>query len=108
MKKIKLNESVIFDNTFYDMACGKIINPVRTGDFSVIQAVDSLYFGKCTISSHTQNCDFEITTVLDGTLENRNGEHVFALQKKRNRFLLFKRIARLVLSENVPLFNACL
>lgn len=89
MKKVILNESVIFDHTFYDVTCGKIINPVLAGDFSIIQAVDSQYFSKCDIPSHAQNCDLELTVVAYGVLENENGEQKLKLSKNEAAFSFF-------------------
>ena len=63
-------ESMIFDNTFFNITDGRIINPLETEEFTVIQAVDSRYFYRLSIPEHIQYPDIEITAVVDGTLVN--------------------------------------
>ena len=70
MRKIKFNESVVFDNTFFDGTCGEATNPVNTGDFSVVQAVDSRYFQRLAIKDHRQWFDIELTAVIDGDIDH--------------------------------------
>lgn len=70
MRRATQGESMIFDNTFFDITDGKIENPLETEEFSVIQAVDSRYFYRLTIPEHMQYPDIELTAVVDGALVN--------------------------------------
>ena len=81
MRRDKQGESMIFDNTFFNITDGKMINPLETEEFSVIQAVDSRYFYRLTIPEHTQYPDIELTAVVDGTLENFADGATLPLQK---------------------------
>ena len=70
MKKMTYGDSMIFDNTFFNVTDGKIIDPLETEEFSVIQAVDSRYFYRLKIPEHVQYPDIELTAVVDGSLVN--------------------------------------
>ncbi len=59
---------VRFNNTFFDLENNRLVNPIETKNFLILQAVDSQYFSKFKIETHKQLCDIELTCVLHESL----------------------------------------
>lgn len=70
-KKTHSDDYVVFQNAFYDMESGELINPIRTQNYSIVQVADSYYPTEFRILPHTQCCELEITLVAHGTLSVR-------------------------------------
>lgn len=69
MSNIYRNEdSLIFQNAFYDFSTGKLISPVKTQNYTVVQVTESFYRNKFIIERHKQYCDIEITFPLTNGL----------------------------------------
>ena len=58
---IKNHDSYIFQNLFYDTQTDKLLSPIETQNYSIIQVADSRYGRAFSISKHRQLCDLELT-----------------------------------------------
>lgn len=69
MKNIeKLDDSLIFQNKFYDSATGQLLSPVELQNYTIVQVADSYYLKSFSIDDHLQYCDLEITFSLTNNL----------------------------------------
>lgn len=75
MKNIYINEdSLIFQNVFFDFGTGQLLSPIETQNYVIVQVTDSNYKNGFIIESHRQCCDIEITFPLtDGLYCSANG-----------------------------------
>ena len=62
------DDSIVFQNAFYDMKSGELINPICTQNYGIVQVADSYYPSEFRILPHVQCCELEITLVARGTL----------------------------------------
>ncbi len=82
MKKILRNESsIIFKDEFVDFETGKLLSPVETQNYTVIQVADSYYGSRFCIEKHRQHCDLELTFPLGNGLSCANNEKWQKLNK---------------------------
>lgn len=83
------DDSVIFQNRFFDIYTGELLAPIETPNYTVVQVAESYYLNAFDIDAHRQICDLEITLPLTaGILATTNG-----CTKKLNKnepFLSFK------------------
>ena len=86
MKTICRNEdAIIFQNTFFDIDSGKLLSPIETQNYRVIQVGESYYKKSFQIKKHSQCCDIELTFPLtnglccdtDGVLEKLNKGEIY-------------------------------
>lgn len=69
MNNIYRNEdSLIFQNSFFDFDTGKLISPIKTQNYIIVQVTESFYRNKFMIERHKQYCDIEITFPLTNGL----------------------------------------
>ncbi len=69
MNNIYKNEdSLIFQNAFFDFNTGKLISPISTQNYTVVQVAESFYRNKFMIERHKQYCDLELTFPLTNGL----------------------------------------
>ena len=69
MKNIyRSKDAIIFKNEFQDFETGRLLSPVETAHYTVIQVADSYYGARFAISPHKQYCDLEVTLPLSGGL----------------------------------------
>ncbi|MBQ7045823.1 MAG: helix-turn-helix transcriptional regulator [Clostridia bacterium] len=75
MNNIYKNEdSLIFQNTFFDFDTGRLISPIQTQNYTVVQVAESFYRNKFIIERHKQYCDIELTFPLtNGLVCGSNG-----------------------------------
>ena len=64
----KDTNSIVFQNAFFDFETGKLLSPIKTQNFVIVQVAESFYRGGFNIGAHTQNCDLEITLSLTSGL----------------------------------------
>ncbi len=62
------NSSIIFKNEFQDFETGRLLSPVETRNYTIVQVADSYYGSRFSIPAHPQYCDLEITFSLSGVL----------------------------------------
>ena len=75
MKHIYTNKSsIVFKNEFQDFETGRLLSPIETRNYTVIQVADSYYGSRFSISAHPQYCDLEITFPLSGVLLCSNND----------------------------------
>ena len=68
------DDSVIFQNRYFDIYTGELLAPVETPNYTVVQVAESYYLNKFEIGEHRQICDLEITLPLTpGILASTNG-----------------------------------
>lgn len=69
MNNIYKNEdSLIFQNAFFDFNTGNLISPIKTQNYTVVQVAESFYRNKFMIEGHKQYCDLELTFPLTNGL----------------------------------------
>ena len=69
MKNIeKLDDSLIFQNKFYDPSTGQLLSPIELQNYTIVQVADSYYLKSFSIDGHLQYCDLEITFSLANSL----------------------------------------
>ena len=61
---------IVFQNKFYQDDSGKVVDPIETQNYQIIQVADSYYLSAFNIDEHEQFCDIEITCVLYNTLSD--------------------------------------
>lgn len=72
---IKNHEQRIFQNRFYDYESGKLLSPVETQNYTVVQVAESYYIHDFLIGSHKQFCDLELTySYMNGLICSVDGE----------------------------------
>ena len=66
---IRNHDSHIFQNLFYDTETYKLLSPIETQNYTIIQVAESRYSQAFSIKKHRQLCDLEITfSHLNGLL----------------------------------------
>ena len=61
---------IVFQNKFYYEESGKVVEPIETQNYQIIQIADSYYLSEFKIGEHKQFCDIEITYVLYNKMLN--------------------------------------
>lgn len=90
MKNIYKDEnSIIFQNRFYDLSSGLLLSPIETQNYVIVQVAESYYGRSCSIDDHLQYCDLEITFPLTGGL-NCSTHMVFEKLGKHEIYLSFQ------------------
>lgn len=59
---------LIVQNTFVDWKTGKLLSPIETADFTIVQVAESCFIGGFETGEHTQLCDLELTISMTGSL----------------------------------------
>lgn len=72
-KRYSTKSGSFVHNNFIDFDNLKILSPIVTENFEVMQVSDSYYMVACGIAAHRQLCDVELTLVCDGTLDCYTG-----------------------------------
>lgn len=71
MKYANITEKlIVFQNKFYYEESGRLIEPIETQNYQIIQIADSYYLSAFKIGEHKQFCDIEITYVLYNQMKN--------------------------------------
>ena len=85
----KTNESIVFQNRFYETATGALISPIETQNYIIVQVTESYYNSGFKIDGHLQYCDLEITYALSDELYC-SAEAAREKLSKRESYLSFK------------------
>ncbi len=102
--KLSDGKSVIFRNDFLDYQSGRLLSPIETQNYYLLQTADSYYLTDFSGSEHTQYCDLELTIVLYGSLLSfANG--VFEKVEKGEVYLSFRDEKHIVKSNNGTRFQ---
>lgn len=102
--KLSDGKSVIFRNDFLDYQTGRLLSPIETQNYLLLQTADSYYLTDFSGSEHTQYCDLELTIVLYGSLLSySNG--VFEKVEKGEVYLSFRDEKHIVKSNNGTRFQ---
>lgn len=103
MKNLHKDEnSIVFQNAFFDFETGKLLSPIKTQNFIIVQVAESFYRGEFDIGAHPQNCDLEITLSLtnglyctsDGSSDKLNTNEIYLNFKNEKHSLLSKKNCR--------------
>lgn len=71
---IRNHDSHIFQNLFYDTKTHKLLSPIETKNYTIIQVAESRYGQSFSIKKHRQICDLEITFSRLNGLLSCNGD----------------------------------
>lgn len=78
----------IFQNRFYDFRSGKLLSPIETQNYTIVQVAESYYTNGFLIDEHRQFCDLELTfSQINGLTCSVNG--VFETVEKQSLHLIF-------------------
>lgn len=90
MNKIyKSEDSLIFQNKFFDLETGTLLSPVETQNYNIVQVAESYFGSSFDIPPHRQPCDAELTFVLTGEMVCCTGNKTDTLNK-HEVYLSFK------------------
>lgn len=64
MAILRNENSIIFQNRFFDIETGEPRSPVITQNYEVVQVAESFFRSSFVTKKHTQSCDLEITLSL--------------------------------------------
>ncbi len=85
---IKNHDYRIFQNRFFDLESGKLLSPIETQNYTIIQVAESYYTHDFLIDNHQQFCDLELTfSHMNGLMCSING--VFKTVDKNELHLTF-------------------
>ena len=101
MNDIFNGEGVVFQNAFYNMSSGELINPVHTQNYSIVQVADSYYPSELHIIPHTQCCDAEITLVVYGSMKIKADKTAAELKRGEAHLCFFGESHELICRSGV-------
>ena len=96
MNNVILNDdSVIFQNRYFDIYTGELIAPIETPNYTVVQVAESYYLSKFEIAQHRQICDLEITLPLTNGIECQIDDQTFKMDKGEASLTFLRQSRRL-------------
>lgn len=86
---IRNHDKHIFQNLFYDTQTCKLLSPIETQNYTIIQVAESRYSQAFSIKKHRQLCDLELTfSYLNGLLSYT--DDLFDEVDKHHAHVMFK------------------
>lgn len=69
MKNVyRTHEALLFKNDFVDWITGKLLDPIETQNYFILQVAECNYNNSFSTNEHIQHCDLEITFPVTNSL----------------------------------------